>query len=152
MTTRLKTLTALFAGCLLWSVTADAHVRLKTYKGGFTSSQIVEGCDSLCTGGPLTGGLAGSLYWHMDSMEATSDPDVVKLVGVDTVTTASGTLSGPDYTLWNLATGDFVDVAVINSGTGAFAGAHGTLVIQGGFDPASGQGTSNYVALITTPH
>jgi hypothetical protein len=151
MTTRLKTLTALFAGCLLWSVTADAHVRLKTYKGGFTSGQITEGCDSLCTGGPLTGGLAGSLYWHMDSMEATSDPDVVKLVGVDTVTTATGTLSGPDYTLWNLATGDFVDVAVINKGTGAFAGAKGTLVIQGGFDPASGQGTSNYVALITLP-
>jgi len=152
MTTRMKTLTALFAGCLLWSVTADAHVRLKTYTGGFTSSQLTEGCDSLCTGGPLTGGLAGSLYWHMDSMESTSDPNVVKLVGVDTVTTATGTLSGPDYTLWNLATGDFVDVAIINQGTGAFAGAHGSLVIQGGFDPAAGHGTSNYVALLTLPH
>ena len=152
MTTRFKTLTALFAGCLLWSITADAHVRLKTYTGGFTSSQLTLGCDSLCTGGPLTGGLAGSLYWHMDSMESTSDPNVVKLVGVDTVTTATGTLSGPDYTLWNLATGDFVDVAIINHGTGAFAGAHGSLVIQGGFDPAAGHGTSNYVALLTLPH
>ena len=151
MTPRLKALFALLASCLLWRVTADAHVRIRTYTGGFTSSQITENCDSLCTGGPLTGGLAGSLYWHMDSMEATNDPNVVKLVGVDTVTTATGTLSGPDYTLWNLATGDFVDVAVINSGTGAFAGAHGTLVIQGGFDPTSGQGTSDYVALITLP-
>lgn len=151
MTPRLKALTGLLASCLLWSVTADAHVRVRTYTGGFTSSQIAENCDSLCTGGPLTGGLAGSLYWHMDSMEATSDPNVVKLVGVDTVTTPTGTLSGPDYTLWNLATGDFVDVAIINSGTGAFAGAHGTLVIQGGFDPASGQGTSNYIAVVTTP-
>jgi hypothetical protein len=87
----------------------------------------------------------------MDSMEATNDPDVVKLVGVDTVTTASGTLSGPDYTLWNLATGDFVDVAVINQGSGAFAGAHGTLVIQGGFDPAAGQGTSHYFAVVSLP-
>jgi len=87
----------------------------------------------------------------MDSMEATSDPNVVKLIGVDTVTTASGTLSGPDYTLWNLATGDFVDVALINEGSGAYAGAHGTLVIQGGFDPASGHGTSQYFAAVTLP-
>jgi hypothetical protein len=87
----------------------------------------------------------------MSTMESTSDPDVVKLVGVDTVTTATGSISGPDYTLWNLATGDFIDVAIINHGTGSFAGAHGTLVIQGGFDPASGQGVSNYVAVITTP-
>jgi hypothetical protein len=150
MTSRLKTLMALSASCLLWSVTADAHVCVKTFTGGFTSSQVE--CDTLCTGGPLTGGLAGSLSWRMDTMEATSDPDVVKLVGVDTVTTATGTLSGPDYTLWNLATGDFVDVAMINNGTGAFAGAHGTLVIQGGFDPAAGQGTSTYVALLSLPY
>lgn len=149
MTSRLKAVTALLASCLLWSMTADAHVRIRTYTGGFTSSQIE--CDTLCTGGPLTGGLAGSLSWRMESMEATSDPNVVKLVGVDTVTTAEGTLSGPDYTLWNLATGDFVDVAVLNSGTGAFAGAHGTLVIRGGFDPALGQGTSNYIALVSLP-
>ncbi len=149
MTSRLKAVTALLASCLLWSMTADAHMRIRTYTGGFTSSQVE--CDTLCTGGPLTGGLAGSLSWRMESMEATSDPNVVKLVGVDTVTTAQGTLSGPDYTLWNLATGDFVDVAVLNSGTGAFAGAHGTLVIRGGFDPALGQGTSNYIAVVSVP-
>jgi hypothetical protein len=150
MTYRLKTLMALSASCWLWSVTADAHLCVKTFTGGFTSSQVE--CDTLCTGGPLTGGLAGSLSWRMDTMEATSNPDVVKLVGVDTVTTATGTLSGPDYTLWNLATGDFVDVAVITSGTGAFTGAHGTLVIQGGFDPAAGQGTSNYIAVLSLPY
>ncbi|MES1185839.1 MAG: hypothetical protein ABUL60_18645 [Myxococcales bacterium] len=150
MISRLKTLLALSASCLLWSVTADAHVRIKTFTGGFTSSQVE--CDTLCTGGPLTGGLAGSLSWRMDTMEATSDPNVVKLVGVDTVTTATGTVSCPDYTLWNLATGDFVDVAVINNGTGAFTGAHGTLVIQGGFDPAAGQGTSNYIAVLSLPY
>jgi hypothetical protein len=144
-----KLLAALGSVCLLWSTTADAHFNIKTYTGGFTSSQVE--CDTLCTGGPLTGGLAGTLSWRMDSMEATSDPNVVKLVGVDTVTTATGTLSGVDYTLWNLATGAFVDVALIDTGTGAFAGAHGTLVIQGAFDPAAGQGTSNYVAVINLP-
>jgi hypothetical protein len=144
-----KLLAALGSVCLLWTATADAHYGIKTYTGGFTSSQVE--CDTLCTGGPLTGGLAGTLSWRMDSMEATSDPNVVKLVGVDTVTTATGTLSGVDYTLWNLATGAFVDVALIDTGTGAFAGAHGTLVIQGAFDPAAGQGTSNYVAVINLP-
>jgi hypothetical protein len=151
MTPRLKSLLVTSASCLLlWSATADAHVRIKTYTGGFTSSQVE--CDTLCTGGPLTGGLAGTLSWTMDTMEATSDPNVVKLVGVDTVTTATGTISGPDYTLWNLATGDFVDVALINQGTGSFAGAHGTLIIKGGFDPAAGQGTSDYVAVLTLPY
>ena len=151
MMTRLKSLLTLSAtSVLLWAVTADAHLRVQTLTGGFTSSQVE--CDTLCTGGPLTGGLAGSLAWHMDTMEATNDPNVVKLTGVDTITTATGTLSIPDITIWNLATGDFVDVGCIQSGTGAYAGAHGTLVIQGGFDPVAGHGTSNYIAVVTLPH
>ena len=150
MVPRLRTLIGSAATCLLlWSATADAHLRVQTYTGGFTSSQTE--CDTLCTGGPLTGGLAGTLTWHMDKMEPTSDPDVVKLTGVDTITTATGSLTIPDVTFWNLATGDFIDAGVITSGTGSFAGAHGTLVIQGGFDPAAGHGTSNYVAIVTLP-
>jgi hypothetical protein len=87
----------------------------------------------------------------MDTMEPTSDPDVVKLTGVDTITTASGTLTIPDVTFWNLTTGDFIDAGIITSGTGSFAGAHGTLTIQGTFDPAAGQGTSNYIAFVKLP-
>jgi hypothetical protein len=151
MRPRLKLLVTTFASCLsLWSLTADAHLRVKTYSGGFTSSQTE--CDTLCTGGPLTGGLAGTLTWRMGTMESTSNPDVVKLTGVDTITTASGTLTIPDITIWNLATGDFVDAGLVSSGTGAFAGAHGSLVIQGEFDPAAGHGTSNYIAVLTLPH
>jgi hypothetical protein len=151
MRPRLSLLVTTFASCVsLWSLTADAHLRVKTYTGGFTSSQTE--CDTLCTGGPLTGGLAGTLTWHMDTMESTSDPDVVKLTGVDTITTPSGTLTIPDVTFWNLATGDFVDAGLVSSGTGAFAGAHGSLVIQGGFDPAAGHGTSNYLAVLTLPN
>jgi hypothetical protein len=147
----LKSWVVMLASCLLlWAAPADAHVRIKTLTGGFTSSQVA--CDTLCTGGPLTGGLAGTLAWRMDTMEPTDDPDVVKLIGVNTITTATGTLSGTDYTLWNLATGEFIDVTVISSGTGAYAGVKGTLVIQGGFDPVLGQGTSNYVAVLKLPH
>jgi hypothetical protein len=148
---RLKALLPLSASCvLLWAVSADAHSLVETQTGGFTSSQVE--CDTLCTGGPLTGGLAGTLSWRMDSLESTSDPDVVKLTGVDTITTATGTLSIPDVTYWNLVTGEFVDIGVIASGTGAYAGVTGTLVIQGVFDPAAGQGTSNYAAFLNIPH
>jgi hypothetical protein len=152
MKSRFRTLIAMLASCLLlWSASADAHLSLKTFKGGFTSSAVP--CEAeLCTGGPLTGGLEGSLAWTMTRMEATDDPDVVKLIGVNVVTTATGTLTGTDYTLWNLVTGDFVDVTIISSGTGAYAGAKGTLVIQGGFDAATGTGTSNYVALVKLTH
>lgn len=133
----------------LWAAPADAH-QYKKFAGGFTSSQVLP-CDTLCTGGPLTGGLQGSLSWRMDQMEPTADPDVVKLTGVNTITTATGSFRGTDYTLWNLATGDFVDVTIVSSGTGSFAGAKGTLIIQGFFDPALGQGVSKYAALLRLP-
>lgn len=150
MLPRRRTMIGLVAtGFALWSASADAQTCMKTYMGGFTSSQVE--CDTLCTGGPLTGGLAGRLSWRMDSMEPTSDPDVVKLTGVDTITTSTGTLTIPDITYWNLSTGAFVDYGFVASGTGAFAGAHGSLVIQGSFDPAAGQGTSHYLALIAVP-
>ncbi len=151
MRTRPTKLLAMLGACLLsWSLEADAHPTFKSYTGTFSSTQTE--CDTMCTGGPLTGGLAGTMTWRMESMEATSNPDVVKLVGVDTVTTSTGTFSGPDYTFWNLATGDFIDVALIDHGTGAFQGVRGTLILQGGFDSAAGQGSSHYVALLTLPN
>ena len=164
MIKRLKALITMSASCvLLWGAAADAadgattdgftsdsRFRVRVLTGGFTSSQVE--CDTLCTGGPLTGGLAGTLSYRLSVMESTSDPDVVKLTGVDTITTASATLVIPDTTLWNLATGEFVDAGVVSSGTGAYAGVHGTLIIQGSFDPAAGHGTSNYVALLKFPH
>jgi hypothetical protein len=147
---KLKSWIALLASCLLlWTASAEAHFPIRTYHGGFTSSEVP--CDTLCTGGPLTGGLAGSLAWRMDTMENTANPDVVKLVGVNTITTPTGTLTGTDITYWNLATGDFLDFTIISSGTGAYAGAQGTLLITGYFDPASGSGVSTYVAAITLP-
>ncbi len=150
MRLRPTSLLVLLAGCLLsWSLRADARPKTKRYVGAFQSSQVE--CDTMCTGGPLSGGIVGALSWRMDSMEATSDPNVVKLVGVDTITTSRGTLSGPDYTLWNLATGEFIDVALINQGTGDFAGARGTLIIRGPFDAPAGHGSSHYVALLSVP-
>jgi len=137
------------ACAVLWSSSAPAHPRLLHLKGTLTTEQVP--CDSLCTAGPLTGGLAGTLEFTMDSMTETSLPDVVIYTGVNTVTTADGTLTGTDYGIWNLATGEFVDYTTFTSGTGRYAGAHGTLVIAGRFDPVTGEGSSNYKALVLTP-
>jgi hypothetical protein len=89
--------------------------------------------------------------WVMTEMNATPNPDVVVLVGVLTVTTATGTMSGPDVTLWNLSTGHFIDNTTLNSGTGAYEGVKGNLLIIGAFDLAGGEGASNYHAIVKTP-
>ncbi len=116
------------------------------YRGGLTTEQVA--CDTLCTAGPLTGGLEGLLEFTMDEMQETNNPDVVTYVGVNTITTDEGTISGTDYGIWNLVTGEFVDVTVFTQGTGAFAGKRGTLIIVGAFDPVTGTGSSNYYALL----
>jgi hypothetical protein len=114
---------------------------------GSLSTEQVE-CESLCTAGPLTGGLAGQLEFTMGSMTETANPDVVTYIGVNTVTTAHGTLTGTDYGIWNLVTGEFVDFTVFSHGTGTYAGKHGTLLIVGAFDPVQGEGHSTYTAVV----
>jgi PPE-repeat protein len=123
---------------------AEAHLEFET---GTLSTHLVA-CDTLCTSGTLTGGLAGRLDFTLTTMNATPNPDVVILLGTITVTTATGTLSGPDVTLWNLSTGQFVDNTTFNAGTGSFAGAKGDLLIIGTFDLAAGVGASNYRAIV----
>jgi hypothetical protein len=126
---------------------AEAHIE---FESGTLNTHLVA-CDTLCTSGTLSGGLAGTLDYTLTTMNATPNPDVVILIGTITVTTATGTLSGPDVTLWNLSTGQFVDNTTFNAGTGAFAGAKGDLLIIGNFDLAAGVGSSNYRAIIKTP-
>jgi hypothetical protein len=81
-------------------------------------------------------------------MTETANPDVVTYIGVNTITTSSGTLVGTDYGIWNLVTGEFVDFTVFTHGTGAYAGKHGTFLIVGTFDPVEGEGHSTYMAAI----
>jgi hypothetical protein len=126
---------------------AEARVQFET---GTFSSHLVP-CDTLCTTGPLTGGISGTVDYVLSTMNSTPNPDVVILIGTITVTTATGTLSGPDVTLWNLATGQFIDNTTINAGTGAYAGATGDLLLIGSFDMVAGTGFSNSRAIIKTP-
>jgi hypothetical protein len=81
----------------------------------------------------------------------TGIPNLVRLTGVNTVTTDEGALVGDDVCFWDVANGDFVDYTQWTSGTGKFAGATGSLTIVGKFDPVTGAGASHYVSFVRTP-
>lgn len=125
---------------------AEAHGSIETLHGGLTTEQVP--CDSLCTAGPLTGGLAGELEFTMSSMTETGIPNVVTYIGTNTIITETGTLTGTDYGIWNLATGEFADYTFFSSGTGEYEGVRGSLVIVGAFHPVTGVGSSNYTAVL----
>jgi len=137
--------TALFAGVSLgWDSGAEAHGGPLVLKGGLTTTQV--DCASLCTQGTLTGDIRGRLEFTMATMTDTDTPNVAHYTGTNVIKTAWGTFSGPDYGVWNLATGEFVDYMEITSGTGIYAGLHGSLSIMGVFDPVAGAGSSNWRA------
>ena len=147
--TRVSTWAAflLAGGISLCAATAEAHFpKDLTLFGGLTTHQVA--CASLCTEGPLTGGLPGTLDFTMASMTATETPNVVTYIGTNTITTKLGTLKGTDYGIWNLATGEFVDYTTFSSGTGLYTGATGSFTIAGAFDPDSGTGSSHYTAAL----
>ena len=134
---------ALFAGASLgWDSGAEAHGGPMILKGGLTTTQVE--CASLCTAGTLTGDIRGKLEFTMATMTDTETPNVAHYTGTNVVKTPWGTFSGPDYGVWNLATGEFVDYTEITSGTGIYAGLRGSMSIMGVFDPVAGAGSSTW--------
>lgn len=134
---------AVLGATLTWGHFAAAHYGAPRELRGHLTTQQVQ-CSSMCTEGPLTGDLKGTLGWTLNSMEETPTPNVTRYVGINTITTRYGTFSGPDYGVWNIETGQFTDYMEITSGTGVFAGAKGTMTIVGSFDPVSGTGSSEW--------
>jgi hypothetical protein len=80
----------------------------------------------------------------MTRMVQTSDPDIVTYEGIITITTRRGKISGPDTGVWNLATGEFVDMLRFKNGTGHFEGQTGVMSLVGVFDPVANVGQSRY--------
>ena len=109
-------------------------------------------CSTLCTQGVLTGGFDGRLDFVMTTMTPTEDPDVFLYVGTNTITTATGTLFGIDHGIWNVVTGEFVDLMTFSKATGSYAGKTGTFSISGVFDPVGGLGHSKYLATLIRKH
>ena len=137
---------AAFVGAsLTWHAGANAHGHGPyVFKGGLTTHQVE--CASLCTAGTLTGDIRGQLEFTMATMTATGTPNVSTYIGVNVITTSYGTLTGTDYGVWNLATGEFTDYTEFTSGTGIYAGVKGSMSIMGVFDPVAGKGASNWRA------
>jgi hypothetical protein len=140
--------TAAFIGAsLAFGTGAQAHRHgPRVLEGNLTTEQVE--CATLCTEGPLTGDIKGKLEFTMASMAETDTPNVATYIGVNVITTNRGTLTGTDYGVWNLVTGEFTDYTEFTSGTGAYAGVKGSMSIMGVFDPVAGRGASDWRASI----
>jgi hypothetical protein len=139
------TVTALVGASLGWSSGAEAHRNGPyVFKGDLTTHQVA--CATLCTEGPLTGDIRGKLEFTMATMTATGTPNVSTYIGVNVITNAFGSLTGTDYGVWNLQTGEFTDYTEFTGGTGIYAGVKGSMSIMGVFDPVAGTGASNWRA------
>jgi hypothetical protein len=110
---------------------------------GSLSTHLVS-CSTLCTSGTISGSLSGSFDYTMATMTPTADPDVVILTGSFVIANATGTLTGTDTTVWNVVTGQFLDLGKFTGGTGAYHEAGGKISIVGTFDIAAGTGQSDY--------
>jgi hypothetical protein len=139
------TVTALVGASLGFSAGAEAHYPGPyIFKGALTTHQV--GCATLCTEGALTGDIKGKLQFTMSTITQTGTPNVSTYVGVNVITNSYGTLTGTDYGVWNLVTGEFTDYTEFTGGTGIYAGVKGSMSIMGVFDPVAGTGASNWRA------
>jgi len=127
-----------------WNSGAEAHHGPRVLRGHLTTEQV--DCDTLCTQGPLTGDIRGELHFTLSSLEDTDTPNVARYEGVNVITTRRGTLTGTDYGVWNLVTGEFTDYTEFTSGTGMYAEVKGSMSIMGVFDPVAGEGSSDWRA------
>ena len=132
---------------------AVADPNTKSVRGTF-EEQAVSGpaCTSpvgLCAAGRFRGGLHGPFDIVVAGTTPTSNPDVIVLDTASVLHTRTGDLSFSGLTLYNTATGYFSSVDEVSGGTGAWAGASGTLQSAGRFTVEEG-GSGRFQAVITT--
>jgi hypothetical protein len=118
---------------------------------GTSTTQVVPGTP-MRTESVWAGPLDGTSQFTLISLEDTHTPDaqLSRYRGDLVLSTPRGDLIGQDEGLWDLATGDYVDVYRVTSGTGGYAGATAVIVLSGRLDPANGKGASDYRGVVTT--
>ena len=120
-----------------WAETAGAEENdCHPAHGQLSSVFFTAGCTSpvgVCTQGTITRGgrLNGTDVFVATSITPTAVAGVVDYTGVLTVTTKHGTITFATQGTINFATGQFSETDRITAGTGAFAGATGTLTLAG---------------------
>jgi hypothetical protein len=117
---------------------------------GTSTTQVVPGTP-MRTASVWAGPLDGTSQFTLISLEDTQTPDaqLSRYRGDLVLSTPRGELIGQDEGLWDMATGDYVDVYRVTSGTGDYAGSTAVIVLTGRLDPASGKGTSNYRGVVS---
>lgn len=108
-------------------------------------------CSSLCTESDWNGRLDGTSSFTLISLEDNSVPgeNISDYSGNLVLSTARGDLIGVDHGTWNLDNGQYVDLYTVTSGTGAFKGATGLILMWGTLDPVTGHGVSRYQGIVT---
>lgn len=141
----MKTVTALFVALAPSLAFAGGEHPV----GGTLATEVVA-CDSLCTQSTWTGALAGTSRFTLIEQAELAIPGakLSTFHGRLVLSTPRGDLIGEDHGLWNLATGAYIDVYTVSSGTGDYADARGSIVLTGTLDPASGHGDSRYAGVI----
>jgi len=140
------------AGVASWPVAAAAHHhdRPDLVVAGTLTTQVVA-CSSLFTESDWNGRLDGTSSFTLISMEDADIPNenISRFHGDLVLSTPRGDLIGTDLGLWNLDSGQYVDVYTVTSGTDELAGAHGTILLFGTLDPVTGDGFSHYKGVVS---
>jgi hypothetical protein len=144
-------------GLGLTNGTASADPRCRAVHGHFTLEPVTgPDCTSpvgICATGRYIGVISGASAFTGSSLVPTVDTpstSVVVLTGDNVITTRTGTLTTKDaIVLKTTGAGDFAEVDTIVGGTGAWAGATGTIRAQGTFTSAGGEG--DYIGEICLP-
>lgn len=134
-----------------WPSLVPGDGRSSAVVSGTLTTQVLPGTP-LSTRSAWAGALDGASRFTLISLEDTETPGsrLSRFRGDLVLSTPRGDLIGQDDGLWDLATGNYVDVYRVTSGTGEFAGATAVIVLSGTLDPTSGQGTSEYRGVVTT--
>lgn len=108
---------------------------------------------SLSTESAWKGPLEGTSSFTLISLEDAQIPNakISRFHGNLVLSTPRGELIGEDHGIWDMATGAYIDLYIVSSGTGAYAGVTGTIWLSGTLDPATGQGLSEYRGVVNAP-
>jgi hypothetical protein len=145
---------ALIAACVGgWPSLAAAHGHQDVVVAGTLTTAVVP-CASLCTESEWTGRLDGTSSFTLISLEDAQVPNanISRFHGDLVLSTANGDLIGQDSGIWDLDTGQYVDIYTVTSGTGDYTGATAVIVLFGTLDPVTGEGFSHYRGLVAWSH
>jgi hypothetical protein len=122
-------------GLTMGSGTASADAHCHPVRARITDAVAPEGCMSpvgLCTAGTVSGGpLEGTIAATVQAVAPGATPGTLSLDAVDTITTRNGSITFHFSGLFDPINGLVTFFGQSPTGTGRFAGATGTIYVNG---------------------